>query len=107
MKTKKFSISEAISFGWNAMKKNLGFFIVLLILGFLIYTVPEIIESVVSEYSSLMAIIIRIFSVVLSQMVLIGFIKIALKIHDGEKPEISDLLAHSSPVLIKDRKSVG
>lgn len=44
MATQRFSKGEAIRFGWNTMKSNIGFFIVLLIVAYLIVGVPSFIS---------------------------------------------------------------
>jgi len=43
MTIQKFSIKEALQFGWNTMKNNLSFFMILLIVMGLLHVIPEII----------------------------------------------------------------
>ncbi len=89
--TQKFSRGEAIRFGWETMKNNLGFFIVILITGGLIYFVPDIIEGLLSAKDSIILTTIGIASWVLSVVILMGLIKISLKFCDNEKTEFTDL----------------
>ena len=47
MRDKRFSMGEAISFGWETMKANVGFFIGLLIVAFLVENVLSIMSGFV------------------------------------------------------------
>lgn len=93
MTTKKFSTDEAIRFGWNTMKSNLGFFIGLLIVVGLIYSVPDIILELVTKDAPILSIIIWIVSWILSILVSMGLIKISLRFCDNEKARFSDLFS--------------
>ena len=90
---KNFSMSEAVDFGWNTMKSNIGFFICLLIVAGLIYTIPDAIVEILVEDALFLAIIIWIASFVLSMIIGMGLIKISLRFCDGEKGEFSDLFS--------------
>lgn len=93
MTTQKFSKSEAVRFGWNIMKSNVGFFIAFLIVGGLIYTVPDIIALLVKKDAPVLSIILRIISWVLSMVIQMGFIRIAIRFCDNEKGEFADLFS--------------
>ena len=93
MTTKNFSISEAVQFGWDTMKSNIGFFIGLLIAVGLIDYVPDIIAVIIKADSPILLVIIQIASVVLSMIIAMGLIKICLRFCDGEKGEFSDLFS--------------
>ncbi len=87
-----FSKSEAIGFGWNTAKSNLGFFILFSLLYLAVFIVLGIIGYFLEKnpYPSVMVNIITwILSIVLSM----GFIKISLKLVDGNKPTYSDLFS--------------
>lgn len=77
----KFSKREAISFGWNVTKNNLGFFILLLILVFVISVASAVLNAVIS--------------IIVEMLITIGLIKISLKFCDNEKANISDLFSSS------------
>jgi hypothetical protein len=66
MTTQKFSKKEAIRFGWNTMKSNLGFFIGLLIVAGLLYTVPFVIAEMVLEINVFLGVILYIADGVLT-----------------------------------------
>lgn len=93
MTTKTFSKSEAVKFGWNVMKSNLGFFIVLLIVVGLIYIVPDMIGKLVEKDAPVLAFIISIISLVLGVVVGLGLIKIALRFCDNQKGRFADLFS--------------
>jgi ribosomal protein L40E len=93
MTTQKFSKSEAIGFGWNTMKSNLGFFIGLLIMVGLIYFVPGFIAELVEEDAPLLSIIISLAGWVISIVVQMGLIRIALRFCDNEEGEFADLFS--------------
>jgi uncharacterized membrane protein len=91
--SKKFVISEAVQFGWDTTKSNIGFFIGLLIVAGLIQYVPDIIAAIIEADAPILSIIIQIASFVLSVIIAMGLIKICLRFCDGEKGEFSDLFS--------------
>jgi uncharacterized membrane protein len=91
MATQKFSLGEAIEFGWNTTKTNLGFFIVLLIIVGLILVIPGTLSRLTKHNAPGLSIIFSIASVVLQVIIGMGLIRIALKFCDNEKAEFSDL----------------
>jgi len=93
MTTKNFSMSEAVDFGWDTMKSNIGFFTGLLIVAVLINIIPDIIAMILEEDAPFLSIIVQIASFVLSMIIGMGLIKISLRFCDGEKGEFSDLFS--------------
>ncbi len=93
MSTQKFSIGEAIEFGWNITKNNLGFFIGVLIIAGLILIIPGILSQLTKHKAPGLSIILRIASFVLQIVIGMGLIKIVLKLCDNEKAEFSDLFS--------------
>ena len=89
----KFVISEALQFGWDTTKSNIGFFIGLLIVAGLIQYVPDIVAEIIEADAPDLSLIIRIASYVLSMIIGMGIIKICLRFCDGEKGEFSDLFS--------------
>jgi hypothetical protein len=90
---KKFVISEAVQFGWNTTKSNIGFFIGIVIVAGLLQYVPDIIAAIIEADAPVLSIIIRIASFVLSIIIGMGLIKIFLRFCDGEIGEFSDLFS--------------
>jgi uncharacterized protein DUF975 len=91
MATKKFSRGEAIEFGWNTMKSNLGFFIGLLIIVGLIYAVLQTINELTRRNAPVLFIIFSIASLFIQGVIQMGLIRIALRFSDNEKGEFADL----------------
>jgi hypothetical protein len=91
MATLKFSMGEAIEFGWNITKNNIGFFIGLLIIAGLILIIPGTLSRLTKHNAPGLSIIFSIASFVLQIIIGMGLIRIALKFHDNEKAEFSDL----------------
>jgi len=97
---KKFSISEAIKFGWETTKQHLRFLIgVVLIISF-VNLIPNITNSQLQENeASLLLAVIGIVFWVLNMLVSIGGIKISLELVDKKKAEFADLF-NAYPLLI-------
>jgi uncharacterized membrane protein len=93
MATKKFSKGEAIRFGWNTMKNNLGFFIGLLIVAGLITIIPTFLQLATQGDAPGLSFIFAIISGVLQLIIEMGMIKIALKFADNTKAEFGDLFS--------------
>ena len=89
----EFSKGEAISFGWNTMKNNLGFFIGLLIVYGLLLTVPSIIAGTALEANVFLGVILYIADYALTIVISMGLVKIALRFCDNEKGKIGDLFS--------------
>ncbi len=90
MEIQKFYKSEAIGFGWNTMKSNLGFFIALLMVAGLINFVSRFITT---EDATVLSDIIIIAFWLLEMVILMGLIRISLRLHDNEKGEFADLFS--------------
>ena len=86
-----FLIGEAIRFGWNTMKSNLGFFIGILIVSVLIGVVPDVIERLVSSIP--IRIVVGIPFWVLNLVIWMGLIRIALRLHDNKDVGFTDLFS--------------
>ena len=84
-----FLVGEAIRFGWNTMKSNLGFFIGILIVNVLIGVVPYVIERLVSSIP--IRIVVGISFRVLNMGIWMGLIRIALKLYDNKGIGFTDL----------------
>ena len=65
--TKKFSISKAVRFGWDSTKKNVGFFVILLLAVFLMaYILLDIFDHEIADFVVDLAIIFGLIGVSLS-----------------------------------------
>ena len=88
-----FSIGESIRFGWNTMKSNLGFFVFLLVVVGLIYTIPAILGELGREDLPVLSAILGLVAVVMQIIVGMGLIRIALRFCDNEHGSLSDLFS--------------
>ncbi|HVP36023.1 MAG TPA: DUF975 family protein [Terriglobales bacterium] len=100
MTLKKFSKGEAIRFGWNAMKSNLGFFIGLLVVAGLISGAFCLLQLWVEKDSSGLSFILSIISVIVGSIIQMGMIRIALTFADNSKAKFGDLFS-CAPLLGK------
>lgn len=100
MAEKRFAMGDAVSFGWETVKGNAGFFIVLLIVAFLIQALPQLIANAVAGHFPLISIFLNLASSVLSIVVQLGLIKVSLKYCDNGKGKLDDLLS-SFDILLK------
>lgn len=100
METKpNFSIKLALSKGWQTYKTNFGFLIVTFILYLLIMGVINGLEAYLSEKESVFGLIIAIVGVFVSFLIQIGWVRIGLKLLNGELAEYEDLLKNGDRVL--------
>jgi len=95
MRGKSFGFGEVLGFGWRAMKDNLGFFVAVFIILFLISSLGQIFGYVVQQYSgiisSLFGLLLPLVTLIIAIIVAIGFIKITLSLCDERKPKFSML----------------
>ena len=84
METKGFYIGEAVAFGWKTMAENLGFFIGLLIVCGVLWTVPAIIAGMAMEANVFLGFILHIADWVLTIIISMGLVKIALRFCNNE-----------------------
>ncbi len=95
----KFTISEAVQYGWDTTLQNLGILIAVVAVGWVIPYIPSAISAGVGRNSSIIAggisLIFSILGAGFSLIIQIGLIKVALKIHDGQAADFSDLFSHA------------
>jgi len=92
MTTKVFSISEALRFGWNTTKSNLGILIGFSIATLIIFRIPSIISNIAPE-NIFLGTISFVIAAVLYLVVTMGMIKTALRLCDQEKARFSDFFS--------------
>ncbi len=95
----KISMGEAIRFGWDTMKNNIGFFIGLLIVAFLIENIPGIISRFVAGDFPLVAGLLSLAGLLLGLVVQMGLLKVSIKFCDGVKGQLDDLLSSFHLIL--------
>ncbi len=100
MDPRNFSKSEAIKFGWETTKKNLGFFIPLV----LVVAAVQIIFSFLSGQlnpndDTNIGMIISLASWAVTSLLAIGQLKIVLKFVDGQKASLPELFSYYKYLL--------
>ena len=81
MKTKKFSIKEALQVGWEATKKDFKFFVGLLLIVWLIILLAALLE----QPANVIVIIIA------ALVIILGLTRISLRHYDKKPVQISDI----------------
>lgn len=95
--SRKFSITEALKFGWEFFKKNLVTFLKLGGVLFLINIATNILTGILK--GGPLSLIWALASFVVSLLVQIGSIKIVLELHEGKPLNLSHLYSQSGLLL--------
>lgn len=95
---KNFSKKEAFAFGWKKTKENLGFFIGVLAVFFLVAFVPDFFAETFDDV--FITFIVSTLGWVVYLITTMGLVNIALKLHDGKETKIGDLFS-SYPLFFK------
>lgn len=93
MALERFSMGEAISFGWVTMKSNIGFFIGLLMIALLIENLPGFVADFAKNDFPVISALLSLTGVLIGIVVQMGLIKVSLKFCDGVKGKLDDLLS--------------
>jgi uncharacterized membrane protein len=98
-----FEPINPIRFGWNTLKSNRQFFVVLMVIVTALYYIPALIQimflsKAISPPEAFSLEMIAIFSVIIYviiyQVVELGLLSITLDFRDGKSPEIEDLFSN-------------
>ncbi|MBI3980469.1 DUF975 family protein [Candidatus Microgenomates bacterium] len=93
MKTNSFSVSEALSFGWEKVKANFLFFILLMIVSFVGPNLFYMIKGLLGLDSAFYNLAFSLASWILSIIISMGVLKIYLKVVDGQPYKLEDILS--------------
>lgn len=99
MSSKNIGMSEAIGFGWETVKKNILFFIGVLIVYWAVSAVPQFIGGLFQENAPALSLIFQFIAIFAQMFVYIGLIKITLQFCDGRVPEFSELFSNAQYFL--------
>jgi len=100
MTTPRFSIGDAIGFGWDTMKANIGFFIGVLLVAFVIEIIPEAVAQATREDAPAASALASLVSMIVQMAITMGIIRISLRFCDDENAEFADLF-NCFPLLLK------
>lgn len=101
MSEKNFSIDEALKYGWKKMTENLGFFIVLVLVSFLISSFFNVFSGIFQERIPSLSILFTIGGIIFSVFINIVYIRVALNIYGGDRGKVEDILTLSLPLFFK------
>ncbi len=106
--TPRFSKREAIRFGWDTMKRHVGFFVLLyLVYGLIIYVPGSLLRLVPHATAPFQGTLMLVFQfgikiclAVLGISTTLGFVLVALKCCDNERVSVGDLFAASGTQVL-------
>ena len=101
MSEKRFSKEQALRFGCDRMKDNLGFFIVYLLILFFIQGFLGFFSSMFAERIPSLSLIFSLGSWIVSIVSAIFVVKIGLRLYDNEKIVSYDFLSFSTALFFK------
>lgn len=88
-----FSKREAVRFGWETATRNLGFFVLVLIIVGAVSAAPGMLQAIGGAQLRLFSILAQIGFFVVGQVVSMGLTRISLRFVDNQKPEVADLFS--------------
>jgi len=94
----RFSKKEAIKFGFNLVKKNIIFFVILYVIIILISGFFSSLRAVTIENSTGASLLFGLLEFIANLVISMGVINIGLKLVDGEKAKYKDLFYYK-PIL--------
>lgn len=98
--TKSFTISEALQFGWETVKKRLVFFAGLTFILWLVDATTSRLSDYVGDNQAAILLIISLVSWGIQVGLSLGYNFIALKTVDGKSSQFSDLVAKFDGMLM-------
>ena len=101
MSEKKFSKEQAMRFGWERMKDNIGFFIVYLIILFILEGFFSVFASTFSDSLPSLSLLFNLGSWIVSIVSLIFIVKIGLKLYDHPNIGSYEFLFFSTSLFFK------
>lgn len=90
----KFTVKEAILFGWYTYKKNWKFFLILFLMVWGAYTILSWVVAAASEQFALIGLPVRIGASALETIIWIGLVKIAIDFAAHKNPDYKDIYTH-------------
>jgi uncharacterized membrane protein len=97
MENKKFSNKEALKFGWETLKENLGFFLIVVSILLIVSIIPSIAKEIYKKTDSasikIITNIINLFFQIIAILLELGLIKITLKLINQQKASLVDLFS--------------
>lgn len=101
MSEKRFSKEQAIRFGWNRMKDNLGFFIIFLIILFVLQGFFGFFAELFTGRLQYLSLLFSLGYWAVSMVTSIFLVKIGIKLYDNEKLGSYEFLSFSSSLFFR------
>jgi len=101
MSEKKFSKEQAMRFGWERMKDNIGFFIVYLIILFILEGFFSVFANTFSDSLPSLSLLFNLGSWIVSIVSLIFIVKIGLRLYDHPNIGSYEFLSFSTSLFFK------
>lgn len=94
MTNDRFSIGDAIRYGWETVKGNLGFFIGMTLVAAIMSIIPGFLQNLPGIRSvGILKLLLSLATVAVATYVGLGVVGIGLKVTRDEKSELADLFA--------------
>jgi hypothetical protein len=108
MSEKVIDTMGPINFGWNTLKANLKFFVVLMTIVGIAYSLPQFISLILpsegSPFEGLISLsifaVLFILFIIINVMFEVGLINISIIFRNGGTPQIRDLFSSKPIVLV-------
>ncbi|MDY6795465.1 MAG: hypothetical protein SWK76_09345 [Actinomycetota bacterium] len=91
MDQQRFTIGDAVRYGWDTMKNNFAYFVVIVIISWFAEGVPSSLQAILGKNNGGLNALFGIIGFVVSLFVGMAFIKIGLRFTAGEKADFDDL----------------
>jgi hypothetical protein len=91
---KDFSIDEALRYGWNAMTKHFGFFLLMLLALIGVEFATSFLIGIVQTLKPALGLALRLPNFALSILTAMGSLSVALVVTSGRAPKAADFFAH-------------
>lgn len=92
MDERRFTISDAVGYGWDAMKNNMGYLVLVVLIAWVAGGIPSGLQSLASNGRLFwLSTILGLISLAVSVFIGIAFTRIGLKLTAGEQCDYEDL----------------
>lgn len=99
MAAARLDVGATVRYGWETTKANLALVVLVTLLAGLITAVPAWIANSLDGRATALSALLRLTGAILSVLVGIGVVRISLRLHDGQRVELGDLLRADWPLF--------
>lgn len=94
-----FGVGESIGFGWRAFQANRVFLVLVIVIVFVLQTIPQFIGDRFEVNQPILAGLVYLAGWVFSQFLTLGLTAVGLKVCDGRITDYGELFQHGSKLL--------